>query len=86
MRAVFLIVALGPVVVVGTQLVGDFGWSLHTLGGVLAMIAIYLTIVRVARPTFAATPIGRHLPVWSIVPLVVGPCVLVTLLVAGAGD
>ena len=85
-RAVFLLVALGPVVVVGTQLVGDFGWSLHALAGFVAMLAIYATIVRVARPTFAATPIGRHLPVWGIVPLVVGPCVLVTLLVAGVGD
>ena len=85
-RAVFLIVALGPVIVVGTQLIGDFGWSLHALAGFVAMLAIYATIVRVARPTFAATPIGRHLPVWSIVPLVVGPCVLVTLRVVGAGD
>ena len=85
-RAVLLMVALGPVVVVGTQLIGDFGWSLHALAGFVAMLAIYATIVRVARPTFAATPIGRHLPVWGIVPLVVGPCVLVTLLVAGVGD
>ena len=85
-RAVFLIVALGPVVVVGTQLVGDFGWSLHSLGGFVAMIAIYATIVRAARPTFASSPVGRRLPMWGIVPLVVGPCVFVTLLVVGAGD
>ena len=45
------LLALGPVVLVGSQLVDSFGWSLHALLGFLAMLAIYGTIVAATRFT-----------------------------------
>lgn len=53
-RVICLLLALGPVVLVGSQLVGSFGWSLHTVAGFLAMLAIYGTIVAATKQTFVA--------------------------------
>lgn len=39
-----------------------FGWSARTLLGFLAMIALYATIVRAGRATFAPPPSGLRLP------------------------
>jgi hypothetical protein len=54
-RATCAVIASVPVVIVGRLIVRDFGWSLHSLAGVAAMVAIYSGIVwanraAVARP------------------------------------
>jgi hypothetical protein len=54
MRAMCVAVAVGPVLFVGHDLADTFGWSLHTLAGFVAMLAVYGTIIRAARFTFAA--------------------------------
>jgi hypothetical protein len=61
-RVVCAIIAAGPVVIVGRQLVDSFGWSVHTLAGFLALLAIYGTVIRAARATFATRTDGWHIP------------------------
>lgn len=63
-RAACLAVATVPVVFAASGIVGDFGWSLHTVAGVVLLLALYGTIVRVARSTFALPPDGRGLKRW----------------------
>jgi hypothetical protein len=53
-RGLCLVAAAGPVLFVGTDLVGSFGWSLRTLAGFVMMLAVYATIVWATRFTFAA--------------------------------
>jgi hypothetical protein len=50
-RALCALAALGPVVIVGTQLAGSFGYSLHALAGFVGMVAIYATIIAATRFT-----------------------------------
>ncbi len=57
-RLICLVVAAGPVALVGSQLVGSFGWSLHTLAGFVVMLAIYGTVIAATRSTIA----GRSAP------------------------
>ncbi len=52
-RGLCLVVAAGPVLFVGTDLIGKFGWSLHTLAGFAMMLAVYATIIWATRFTFA---------------------------------
>lgn len=63
-RRLCLVVAAGPVLFVGTDLIGSFGWSLHTLAGFVMMLAVYATIIWAARFTFtaqnAASPAPRR--------------------------
>jgi hypothetical protein len=59
LRGICLLVAAVPVVFVGHQLVGSFGWSLHTVAGFVAMLAIYSTIVWATRFTFTARSAGN---------------------------
>ncbi len=66
-RGICLLVAAGPVVLVGHELVGSFGWSLHTIAGFAAMLAIYSTIVWATRFTFAAQNDGWRLPRWATI-------------------
>jgi hypothetical protein len=61
LRVICLLAAAGPVVLVGSQLVGSFGWSVHTLAGFLAMLAIYGTIIISTRFTMSARADGRRL-------------------------
>ncbi len=56
-----VVVAAGPVVLVGSGLVRSFGWSLHTAAGFLMMLAVYGTIIRASRFTFGAPAHGRHI-------------------------
>ena len=56
-RALCLLVAAGPVVFVGSDLVGSFGWSLQSLAGFVLMLAVYATIIRATRFTFSARPV-----------------------------
>ena len=53
-RVLCLVAAAGPVVLVASQLVGSFGWSLHALAGFVVMLAIYGTIVVATRYSIAA--------------------------------
>ena len=60
-RVICLFVAAAPVVLVGGQLIGKFGWSPHTAIGFVAMVLIYAMIVSATRFTFAAQPGGRRI-------------------------
>jgi hypothetical protein len=53
-RWICVAVATVPVLVVASQLVDEFGWSLHATAGFLGLIALYATIVSATRFTFAA--------------------------------
>jgi hypothetical protein len=53
-RGLCLVVATGPVLFVGTDLIGSFGWSLHALAGFVTMLAVYATIIWATRFNFAA--------------------------------
>ncbi|MEO6570390.1 MAG: hypothetical protein ABIO83_02475 [Ilumatobacteraceae bacterium] len=53
-RRVLLVVATGPVVVAGRQIVGSFGWSFRTLNGFVLMLAIYSAIIWATKCTFSA--------------------------------
>jgi hypothetical protein len=66
-RGLCLLVAAAPVVFVGSDLVGTFGWSLHAAAGFGAMLAIYGTIIRATRSTFAQQLDGWRLPRWATV-------------------
>lgn len=66
-RGICLVLAAAPVLFVASDLVGSFGWSLHSLAGFLGMLAIYGTIVRATRFTFAAQPGGRRRPRWLVI-------------------
>ena len=62
-RGLCLLVAAGPIVFVGSDLVGSFGWSLHAAGGFLGMLGVYATIISATRCTLAArrrSPVSWH--------------------------
>ncbi|MEQ1704153.1 MAG: DUF3418 domain-containing protein, partial [Ilumatobacteraceae bacterium] len=60
-RVLWLSLAAGPVLSVGNELVGSFGWSLHTLAGFAAMLAVYTAIIWATRFTFAPQADGWRL-------------------------
>lgn len=82
-RAVCLVVAAAPVLLVGKDLVGSFGWSLHTIAGFVVMLAVYGTIIRTARFTFAAQADGWKLPRWATITFAVWLGLLFVQLTAG---
>ncbi|MEO8266896.1 MAG: hypothetical protein ABI706_15440 [Ilumatobacteraceae bacterium] len=53
-RGLCMLAAAGPVVLVASQLVGSFGWSLHALAGFVVMLAIYGTIIAATTFSIAA--------------------------------
>lgn len=66
-RAVCFVVAAAPVLLVGKDLVGSFGWSLHTVAGFVVLLAVYGTIIRITRFTFAAQTDGWRFPRWATI-------------------
>jgi hypothetical protein len=56
LRVICALAAMGPVVLVGSQIQGDFEWSAHTLVGFLAFLMIYAAII--AATTFTITPLA----------------------------
>lgn len=52
-RAACLVIATGPVLFVGSDLVHKFGWSIHTAVGFTSMLAIYSVIIWATRFTLA---------------------------------
>lgn len=82
-RVLWLLLAAGPVLFVGLDLVDSFGWSLHTLAGFAAMLAVYTAIIWATRFTFAAQADGWRLSRRAklLVPGFVALSVLVLLLV-----
>jgi hypothetical protein len=60
-RGICLAIAKLPVLFVGNDLVGSFGWSWHTLAGLVGLLAIYATISGGrASPSPAKTTAGGH--------------------------
>jgi hypothetical protein len=70
-RWLCLALAMVPVLIVGSGLIGSFGWSLHAFVGFLAMVAIYATIVSATRFTFTAQADGWRLKRWVTITLFV---------------
>ena len=82
-RRICLLVAAGPVLFVGKDLVGSFGWSPHTVVGFVAMLAIYSTIIRATRFTFAAQSDGWRLKRWARISIFVLLGLAVAYITAG---
>ena len=83
-RAIGALLALLPVVFVGTDLVDSFGWSAQTAAGMLGLVLIYGTIIRTAQATFAAPPERSTAPRWVRWAMAGGVAVL-ALAAMGAG-
>jgi hypothetical protein len=64
-RGLCLLVAAAPVTFVASDLVGKFGWSVHSAAGFVLMLAVYGTIIRATRFTFAQQTDGWRLPRWA---------------------
>jgi F0F1-type ATP synthase membrane subunit c/vacuolar-type H+-ATPase subunit K len=87
LRVVCAIAALGPVVLVSSQLVGSFGWSLHAAVGFVGLLAIYGTIIAATRFTLEPKADGWKLSRRVKVPIfVVLGLVLTYALVGLAGS
>ena len=70
-RWISLAVATVPVLIVGSGLVGSFGWSMHTVVGFLALIALYGAIISATRFTFTAQADGWRMRRWVTISLFV---------------
>ena len=80
-RIVCLVVAAGPVVFVGRDLIDRFGWSVQSTCGFGLMIAIYAMIVWATRFTFAAQRDGWRMSRRARVAILLGVAALGSLLV-----
>ncbi len=70
-RWISVAVATVPVLIVGSGLVDSFGWSMHTVVGFLALIALYGTIISATRFTFTAQADGWRMKRWVTISLFV---------------
>ncbi len=85
-RVLCVVVALAPIALVASQLVGDFGWSLHSLAGLLMLLVVYGIIVWATRFTFEPQADGWRLPGGvRIALLVLAPILFLLALVGGGG-
>ena len=82
-RSICLAVATLPVVIIASQLVGSFGWSLHAAAGFVGMIALYSTIISATRFTFTAQADGWRMKRWVTIILFVLLGLLLLKLIAG---
>lgn len=82
-RWICVAVAAVPVLVVGSGLVGSFGWSLHAAAGFVVMIALYTTIVSATRFTFTAQADGWRMKRWVTITMFVVLGLLLLQFVAG---
>jgi hypothetical protein len=82
-RAICVVLALGPVVMVGSQLVGSFGWSMRALVGFLSMLAIYGTIIAATRFTIEPQSDGWRLKRRVKVPIFVAMGLALTYALVG---
>lgn len=84
-RCLWLLVAAGPVLFVGKDLVGSFGWSLHSLAGFVLMLAIYTTIISATRFTFSAQRDGWRLSGRAKATCLLVVAALVSILLVASG-
>ena len=75
-RVVCAFAALGPMLFVGNDLRGSFGWSGRTVGGFVAMLALYSVVVWATRFTLVAQSDGWRLPRWAKIVVAVGVILL----------
>lgn len=73
-------VALLPVFVVGSGVVGDFGWSLHSLAGMIGLLGVYGAIVWATHPTMTRPINGWRLArVAVVVGTLIGAVIVIKL-------
>ncbi len=84
-RSLCLLVASAPVVFVGSDLVDKFGCSIHAAAGFVGMLAVYGTIIRATRSTFAQQFDGWRLPRWATVVICVSLGLLFLFPLIGGG-
>ena len=84
-RVLCAVVASGPVLFVGSQLVQTFGWSLHSAAGFVALITVYSALIYATQPTFAPVADGWHLPRWARIAIPVLVCLLFVVPLIGGG-
>jgi hypothetical protein len=86
LRVICFVAAAGPAVLVASQLVGSFGYSLHAFIGFVAMLMIYGAIIAATRFTIAAPADGRKLGRrYKVVLLVIAGLVLTYAMVGIVG-
>ena len=66
-RGICLILAAGPVILVGNGLVDSFGWSARTIVGFATMLAVYTAIILATEFTFAPQTDGWRLSRWATI-------------------
>jgi hypothetical protein len=85
-RVLCLVVAAGPVLFVGIDLIGSFGWSMHTLAGFVMMLGVYATIIWATRFTLAAQHADSPAPPRARMTIsLVAALLFLIALVAGGG-
>lgn len=84
-RVLCLLAAAGPVVLVASQLIGSFGWSVHALAGFVVMLAIYGTIIVATRYSIAAFDDGWRVKRRVKVGILVAFSLVVGYLIVGMG-
>lgn len=83
-RIACLVVAAVPVLLVGSELVDAFGWSLRALAGFVQMLGIYAAIVWATRFTMAAQLDGWRMPRRAKVASALGFAAFASLLVVSS--
>ena len=83
-RIVCLVVAAGPVVVVGLDLADTFGWSAQSVCGFALMLGIYATIIWATRFTFTAQHDGWRMSQRCKIATLVGVGAFGSLIVASS--
>lgn len=84
-RLVCVVVSIGPLGLVASKLVGDFGWSLQSAAGFLIMVLIYGVIIWATRSAFEPQKDGWRLPRRVRTVLLVLVPVVFLLSIVGAG-
>ncbi len=84
-RGICLVVASGPVLFVGNDLVQTFGWSLRSAAGFVALLSVYSALIYATQPTFAPVADNWHLPRWARIVILALVCLLFVVPLIGGG-
>jgi hypothetical protein len=84
-RGICLVLAAGPVVFVGQDLVASFGWSFRSVAGFFGLLTVYAAIMYATRFTFARQSDGWRLSLRWTVAIVGGVALLLLVPLAIGG-